>query len=217
MAGAPISTPLDYPDEPENDRIMLGVLQAVGDGKVQSQRHLASELGIAVGLANAYMKRCVRKGLLKVSEVPARRYAYFLTPQGFAEKARLTAEYLSYSFSFFRIARADCADAMAKVIQRGWRRLALIECSEVAEIAALCALESGVTIAGVVDHRAATTRFVGVPVVGELTELGQVDGAIICSITDSLAAFDKASTQLGPERVVVPRFLRRAWGRPLDD
>lgn len=82
-------------------RIMLGVLDAVEQDRVQSQRHLASELGIALGLANAYLKRCIGKGLVKVRQAPARRYAYYLTPQGFAEKSRLTVEYLSSSFGFF--------------------------------------------------------------------------------------------------------------------
>ena len=45
------------------------------------------------------------KGLVKMSQVPLNRYAYYLTPQGFAEKSRLTAEYLSVSFNFFRRAR----------------------------------------------------------------------------------------------------------------
>ncbi|MFO1149372.1 MAG: winged helix-turn-helix transcriptional regulator [Alsobacter sp.] len=205
---------LERPDS-DDDRIMLGVLQAVGDGQVRSQRHLASELGIAVGLANAYMKRCVRKGLMKVSEVPARRYAYYLTPQGFSEKARLTAEYLSVSFSFFRVARADCAEAIRHASERGWQRMALIECSEVAEIAALCALESGASIAGVADPRCPAPRFVGLPVVRRLEDLSDIDCALVCSLADSLAAHDGACALLGPERVLVPQFLRRAWGRPL--
>ncbi len=194
---------------------MLGVLQAVGDGEVKSQRHLASELGIAVGLANAYMKRCVRKGLMKVSEVPARRYAYYLTPQGFAEKARLTAEYLSISFGFFRVARADCAEALHYAGERGWERMALIECSELAEIAALCALESGTAIIGVADARCPVPRFVGLPVVRRLEDLSDIDCALVCSLADSLVAHDEACGLLGPERVLVPQFLRRAWGRPL--
>ena len=85
-------------DSAETDRIMLGLLDAVEQDRAQSQRHLASELGIALGLVNAYLKRCIKKGLVKVSEAPARRYAYYLTPKGFAEKSRLTVEYLSASF-----------------------------------------------------------------------------------------------------------------------
>src|SRR5262245_61676822 len=81
-----------------NDEILLGVLTAVEhDGNV-SQRHISTELGVALGLANAYLRRCVRKGLIKIQQVPRRRYVYYLTPHGFAEKARLTGQYLSASF-----------------------------------------------------------------------------------------------------------------------
>src|ERR1700758_5366307 len=92
----------------EDERIVLNLLNSVDDG-AQSQRRIAEDLGIALGLVNAYLKRCVKKGLVKVSEAPARRYAYYLTPQGFAEKSRLTVQYLSNSFSFFRLAKSDCA------------------------------------------------------------------------------------------------------------
>ena len=67
------------------------------------------ELDIALGLVNAYIRRCIKKGLVKVTQAPAGRIAYYLTPSGFAEKLRLTIEYLSYSFSFFRQAEADCS------------------------------------------------------------------------------------------------------------
>src|SRR5450432_3701377 len=99
----------DKDPEEDNQRIMLGLLQSVERDGGQSQRRLAAELGIALGLVNAYLRRCIKKGLVKVSEAPARRYAYYLTPHGFTEKSRLTVEYLSSSFSFFRRAKADCA------------------------------------------------------------------------------------------------------------
>ena len=87
------------------DEIVLRVLDAVESDPAVTQRSVANELGIALGLANAYLKRCIRKGLVKVAQVPSRRYAYYLTPQGVSEKTRLTAEYFSPSFLFFRRAR----------------------------------------------------------------------------------------------------------------
>src|SRR6202000_1404451 len=93
----------------ENERIVLDLLTSVEHDGKRSQRRIAAELGIALGLVNAYLKRCVKKGLVKVQDVAARRYAYYLTPQGFAEKSRLTVQYLSDSFSFFRMAKDDCA------------------------------------------------------------------------------------------------------------
>src|SRR3982751_5896209 len=110
VGGRPVPAGAPKSADAEKMRIMLGLLESVERGGEQSQRRLASELGVALGLVNAYLKRCVNKGLVKVSEAPARRYAYYLTPQGFAEKSRLTVDYLSYSFSFFRTARADCAE-----------------------------------------------------------------------------------------------------------
>src|SRR3981081_2915985 len=106
--------------EHENERIVLGLLSSVEHDGERSQRHIAAELGIALGLVNAYLKRCVKKGWVKVNQAPARRYAYYLTPQGFAEKSRLTVDYLSSSFSFFRRAKADCGAVFATAKDRGF-------------------------------------------------------------------------------------------------
>ena len=74
------------------EQLVLELLDAVGKRSDLSQRHLAHHMGVALGLANSYLKRCVRKGLIKITEVPANRYLYYLTPKGFTEKSRLTAK-----------------------------------------------------------------------------------------------------------------------------
>src|SRR6478672_4308321 len=130
----------------ENSRIMLRLLDAVEQDRAQSQRLLAAELGIALGLVNAYLRRCVKKGLVKVRDAPARRYAYYLTPRGFAEKSRLTVEYLSYSFSLFRQAKSDCAAILRAGHAQGVRRIAILGVSDLAEISAICALDCGIAI-----------------------------------------------------------------------
>src|ERR1700741_1229168 len=111
--------------EQENGRIILGLLSSVESDGARSQRRIAAELGIALGLVNAYLKRCIKKGLVKVHDAPARRYAYYLTPLGFAEKSRLTVEYLSDSFSFFRMAKSDCAAVFEAAKAVGHSRLLL--------------------------------------------------------------------------------------------
>src|ERR1700691_3764823 len=110
-------------EEKGSDRIVLGLLTSVEVDGARSQRRIAAELGVALGLVNAYLKRSIKKGLVKVGQAPARRYAYYLTPQGFSEKSRLTVEYLSSSFSFFRRARADCTAILETARDRGWTRL----------------------------------------------------------------------------------------------
>ena len=104
----------------EDERVVLGLLESVEQDGAKSQRRLAADLGIAVGLVNAYLNRCIKKGLVKVTQAPARRYAYYLTPQGFVEKSRLSLEYLTYSFKFFRQAKLG----LFECVRSGARRAA---------------------------------------------------------------------------------------------
>ena len=150
-------------EDMQQARIMLGLLDSVERDGAQSQRHLASELGIALGLVNAYLKRCIKKGLVKASQAPARRYVYYLTPQGFAEKSRLTVEYLSFSFGFFRQAKQDCSKLFESARVNGFARVALAGKSDLAEIASICAMDRGIDIVAVVDPQATTERFLEFP------------------------------------------------------
>ena len=196
-------------DNAETSRIMLGLLDAVEQDRAQSQRHLASELGIALGLVNAYLKRCMKKGLVKVRHAPARRYAYYLTPQGFAEKSRLTVEYLSYSFSFFRQAKTDCTDLFARARSHGVKRVLLLGRSDLAEIAALCAMEQGVGVAGMVEAGAETDRFIGAPIFKDLdaVDVGY-DAVLVCDVRNAHALCEDAIARFGIDRVLVPNLLR---------
>jgi DNA-binding MarR family transcriptional regulator len=192
----------------DSQRILLGLLQSVERDGGQSQRRLAAELGIALGLVNAYLKRCVKKGLVKVSEAPARRYAYYLTPHGFAEKSRLTVEYLGISFSFFRQARADCAETFATLRSHGFQRIVVAGISDLAEIARICAIESGVEIVAIVDAKASSPTFVGVPVVASFAAISDPYDAVV--VTDLVApdeTFDAAAAVVGADRVLVPKLL----------
>jgi DNA-binding MarR family transcriptional regulator len=192
----------------DDARIVLGLLEYVGRGGEQSQRRLASELGVALGLANAYLKRCVNKGLVKVRHVPARRYAYYLTPHGFAEKSRLTFEYLSHSFSLFRQAKADCTAALESARGRGYGRIALLGASDLAEIAVICALDGGFTIAAVVDAGLTAERFAGVPVVCDMGALvPPPDAVLVTDMQAAAATMREAVARFGPERVLVPALL----------
>jgi DNA-binding MarR family transcriptional regulator len=195
-------------EEPDNTKIVLGLLESVERDGAQSQRKLASDLGIALGLVNAYLRRCVKKGLLKMGQAPARRYAYYLTPYGFAEKSRLTVEYLSSSFSFFRRAREDCSAVLAAARARGWKRVVLVGVSELAEIATICALEQGMTILAVVDAKSANDRFVGTPVVKSIEAVsGEFDAAVVTDLLATRETVVAVVERLGADRVLVPALL----------
>jgi DNA-binding MarR family transcriptional regulator len=191
----------------ESARIVLGVLQSVEKG-ANSQRRMAADLGIALGLVNAYLKRCVKKGLIKVREAPARRYAYYLTPHGFAEKSRLTVEYLSLSFSFFRQAKADCTDVFAAAKARNFQTLLLCGKSDLAEIAILSAVESGVSILAVVDRSADGVPLAGKAIVADYDEVAEpFDAVVVTDLRNANESFDEAVRLFGAHRVLAPSLL----------
>jgi DNA-binding MarR family transcriptional regulator len=192
----------------DSSRIMLGLLDAVEQERAHSQRLFASELGIALGLVNAYLKRCIKKGLIKVREAPARRYAYYLTPQGFAEKSRLTVEYLSYSFGFFRQAKNDCSRLFQSARAAGVNKVVLVGQSDLAEIAALCAIEHGIEIIGVVQP-GANNPFIGLPVFPSPEAVSKpFDAVMITNLTNARETCEAAVARFGVARVLVPELLR---------
>jgi DNA-binding MarR family transcriptional regulator len=217
-----VNTPIQHaesrtgsgPPAPEADadsRITLGVLNAVDESSAVTQRVLARDLGIALGLANAYIKRCVGKGLIKVTQAPARRYVYYLTPQGFAEKSRLTAQYLSYSCDFFRRARTQCREILDTCAARGWRRVLLCGGGELAEIAALYATSSGITLVGVLEIAPSQA---GRHERLDLSGFAAIDAAIVTDHEAPQAAYDLLVQELGAERVFAPRLLNLSRQTP---
>jgi DNA-binding MarR family transcriptional regulator len=202
---------MDHTLKPENssdETIVLGLLNSVDQDGTRSQRYIAADLGIALGLVNAYLKRCVKKGFVKIGEAPARRYAYYLTPQGFSEKSRLTVEYLSSSFSFFRQAKSDCMRLFDDAKAKGFRRIVLSGASDLSEIAILCAVESGTTIIALVDSVTEQKKFVGVSVVPSFEMLEEpFDAVMVTDVARAREALDEAVRRCGKARVLVPKLL----------
>lgn len=191
-------------------RILLGLLQSVDRDGGRTQRVLAKELGIALGLLNAYLKRTIRKGYVKARAVPARRFVYYLTPRGLAEKSRLTVEYLTTSLAFFRQTRSVFSAVLNAARERGIKRIVLTGMSELTEIAIICAWESGIKVVAVVDANSAKRNFINVPVVPSFDAVPEVFDAILVTSSDGLA--DNSLPLLdrfGADRVILPSLLDR--------
>lgn len=188
---------------------MVALLSAVDGAEQHTQRSLASQLDMALGLANALLRRCVSKGLIKIQTAPARRYAYYLTPKGFAEKSRLVGEYLATSLNFFRHARSQYEDSFQAVLARGMTRVAIAGNGELAEIALLSASSVGITVTAVIAPGRNIEHFHGHPVVGDL-DAAIAAGAEAVVIADSTAPqqiYDQLIALLGHERLIAPRLL----------
>ena len=195
-------------DKSSEHAILLGLLDAVERGNV-TQRRLSRELGIAVGLVNAYIKRCINKGLIKVQQIPPRRYGYYLTPRGFIEKSQLVTSYFVHSFDFFRRARASCEATLSNAAKAGHKRIGLVGASELAEIAVMVATDiNDVEVVTVIDSSIKRSRILGIPVTRRMTAAaGDVDAVMITNIAQSQRAYEDAISVFGIERVYLPSVL----------
>ncbi len=191
----------------EEERV-LELLDVVGQRSDLSQRHLARHMGVALGLANSYLKRCVRKGFIKITEAPANRYLYYLTPKGFSEKSRLTAKYLSSSFEFYRQAGRACEKILRECDERGWRRIVLCGASDLAEIVMLRTMETEIAVIGVIDFADGPRKFLGRDVWRSLKAAMPFDCCVLTDLQSPRMTYQQLVNDLGRERVLVPEILR---------
>ena len=145
------------------DRRNLQALEAIaGDAQI-TQRNLAGQLGMALGLTNIYLKRLVRKGYVKCVNVQSNRLRYLLTPTGIAEKTRLTYEFMEYSLFLYGQVRQHLRAVLQSAIQENRKRIAIHGTGEAAELAYLSVAELGLELVAVFDDENARP-FLGQPV-----------------------------------------------------
>jgi hypothetical protein len=192
--------------------ILLRLLEQVEADDSVSQDRFAKRVGIAKGLANAYFNRCLQKGWIRLRQVPKQRFLYYLTPRGFAEKARLTAEFLTSSYQFYRHAREDVGLIMTDAASRGHNRLAVLGAGELAEIAAIVSDETPVEIVGFIAPNSPRKRIAGRPVVAGWSEVDAADGVLLATFEDAGAALELFRREQPDVPVFIPRQLRALIG-----
>jgi len=126
----------------------LEILTAIEEGRPLTQRALAQRLGVALGLANLYLKRLAQKGYVKIVQFPQKpaarkRLRYLLTPRGLAEKTKLGYEHAAYSLRLYRRARQVLQESLSPLAEAGLKRVALYGTGDAAELAYLTLREFG--------------------------------------------------------------------------
>jgi len=174
----------------ENE-VMVRLLEHVDKNPQVSQRALSTQVGIAFGLVNTYLKRSVEKGWIRVKNVSPKRYAYFVTPQGMAEKTRMVKDYMSHSLSLFREARAQADVFFTEAQKRDYGAIAIIGSGDLAEIIQLVAQ------AYTFDLHLVSTD----------SDFKKYDAVFIADMTAPQSIYDRAVTALGAERIFALEVL----------
>ena len=74
------------------------LLMVLDNNENISQRKIAKKTGLSLGTVNTLIKKCVKKGLLKIEKLNSRNLRYILTPAGIKEKMKKTISYVKRSY-----------------------------------------------------------------------------------------------------------------------
>lgn len=110
------------------------------------QMDLAVRLGVATGTVNWHLKRLAAKGYVKVKKIGKWRWSYLLTPQGMAEKARLTRAYIEQSMQLYSETREKARELLREVKSSGYDQVRIEGDNELADVCRLTCLEHGVKV-----------------------------------------------------------------------
>lgn len=137
-----------------DDMVAMKILDLIDKSPHVSQSVIRFHTGLATGLVHSYMKKIINKGWVKAKQVSARRWLYYLTPEGFVEKSRLTVNYLSRTMHDYRKAQSIVEANIRTCMENGWKRLIIAGENDLAEIAALNVKSTdGLQLAAVVADR----------------------------------------------------------------
>lgn len=176
----------------------LRLLEEVDRSSELSQRHLASRLGVALGVTNLLVRNLAKKGYIRVTQVGWRRWAYVMTPAGIVRKVNLTIAYIERFLDHYRRVRDMLREEIGSLDLNAESQIAICGTTELAELTYLALRHMGVSFIDVYAGDSAGSMFLGMPV-KPLESLRKEDYAKVL-VADSEAADDVVS---GLERVGV--------------
>lgn len=107
----------------------VATLQTISDtlqnNPKASQRELANDAGMSVGLMNAVLKRFVERGWIMLTNVNGRKLAYALTPEGLSELAERGKKFAIRTFKLANDYSKTIANAIAKARELGKTKVVL--------------------------------------------------------------------------------------------
>ena len=192
-----------------NEQHELRILELVEEQDKVTQRRVAAELEVAIGMANSLIKRLIHKGHIKIKEAPASRYGYYLTPEGFLAKSRLVSKYIATSVKFFSVVRHDYEQIANELSRKGQDIIGCAGSGEILEIAQMVFQSHNIRTVFVVD----VLRHLNGQYFTSYSDVPEADREQACCIvlTESQRphrAFDIISSEAQAIPVMTPAFMK---------
>jgi DNA-binding MarR family transcriptional regulator len=122
------------------------LLNEIAQDPLVTQAGLSSQLGIAVGSVNWYVKRLIQRGWIKVSHLDRTRLKYDLTSKGMQVFTQRAILYARDSLKVYRDLRNKAADIVRELTEKGIQEVSLASDDDMMDILRLTCIESGIEI-----------------------------------------------------------------------
>ncbi len=176
------------PFKPSDEVRDLRLLQELEKNPIASQRELSHKFGIALGVTNACLKRMARKGLIRIRGLNHRKIGYYLTPKGFAEKAKLTLYLISYIVQHYSELKKIISQKLLEMQHDGLKRIVFYGVSDEMEVAYITLQGVNLKLVGIVeDDEIVTPQIIfgyELEPVSRVQEL-KPDGILITSLSEN--------------------------------
>jgi len=198
--------------KPPQEMRELELLQELEKKPIISQRELSHKFGIALGVTNACLKRMVRKGWIRITGFNHHKIGYYLTPKGFAEKAKLTLHLISWTVQHYSTLKDIIEKRLLEMENEGIERIVFYGVSDEMEIALITLQDTNLKLLGIIED---DEKYVSRIIFGyELEPLSQVkglrpDAVLITSVVGQDERKERLMKLLDSERVqiwTIPRL-----------
>jgi len=182
----------------------LQMLEEIDNTHSTSQRYLARKLNISLGLANSFIKRLAKKGYVKITTIPRKRVKYILTPKGFAEKSRLTYEFIQHSFILYKDVLKKFEGLLNELEKRNVKKVVFYGASDLAEITFISLKTTNIKLVGVVDDSKKGAQFLDFTIrsTSELSKI-EFDRVIITTLESKDFMVNKLLQQNIPKEKII--------------
>src|SRR4030042_961314 len=136
---------------PPQEMRELSLLQELEKNPVVSQRELSNKFGIALGVTNACLKRMGRRGWIRITSLNHHKIGYYLTPKGFAEKAKLTLHLISWTVQHYTTLKDISGERLLEMQNKGIERIVFYGVSDEMEVAYITLQGINLKLVGIVE------------------------------------------------------------------
>ena len=186
--------------------VLISLLTKAENREILSQKKFASNIGIAVGLVNVYIKRCIKKGWIKITTVPNKRYVYYLTPKGFDEKSRLVCQYLKDSFHFLENSKKDFFK-LFETCKKRFKSIAIVGNGDLVEVAIIVAHACNAKVDIIYSDQIKRKKILDVPVTNSISKLSNIDAIIFAEYNDAQRLNVFLRGKISNKKFLYPSFL----------